>query len=126
LKDSEPEGTESARLEHCMACGSTETKNHVYFCKGRRVRVYMQCARCGEYVARYTLFGYTSDEPYESLLRKMRFTRLASGKRTLKMVEAFGDEVGEEYRHVLELVRTREDERRIEQIIEEDYPDSLG
>jgi hypothetical protein len=126
LKGCEPSGQESARVEHCMKCGSTEMRNHAYFCKGQKVRVYMQCARCGSYVARYTLFGYTSDEPYESLLQRMRFTRLASGKRTFKMVEAFGKDVQEEYEHVLELVRTGEDQRRIEQIIEQDYPDSLG
>lgn len=126
MKECESSGQESARLEHCMKCGSTEVKNHVYFCKGQRVRVYMQCARCGEYVARYTLFAYTSDEPYESLLRKMRFAPLVSGKRTFRIVEAFGRDVQNEYEHVRELVRTREDQRRIEEIIEEDYPDSLG
>ncbi len=126
MRECESSGHESARLEHCMKCGSTDVKNHVYFCKGQRIRVYMQCARCGEYVARYTLFGYTSDEPYKSLLQKMRFAPLVSGKRTFGIVEAFGKDVQGEYEHVMELVRTREDRRRIEEIIEEDYPDSLG
>jgi hypothetical protein len=118
-------GFESARLEHC-GCGSTEMKNNVYFCKGQKIKVYVQCARCGEYVARYTLTGYTSDEPYESLLRKLRFIRLSSGKRALKMVETFGDDVQEEFKHVLDLIRTGEDKRRMEEIIEKDYPDGLG
>ena len=123
-KDEKP-GIESARLEHCMKCGSTVMKNNVYFCKGQRVRVYMQCAECGSYVARYTLSGYTSDEPYESLLRKLRFTRLTSGKRTLSIIEEYGEEIEEEYEHVLELIRTAQDERRIEEIIEDDFPESL-
>ena len=116
---------ESARLEHCMKCGSTEVRNNLYFRRGQRVRVYIQCLKCGEYVARYTLGGYTSDEPYESLLQKLRFTRLTSGKRTLSMVEEFGEEIEEEFRHVVELIRTDEDQRRVEEIIEEDFPDSL-
>lgn len=116
---------ESARLEHCMKCGSTEVRNNLYFCRGQRVRVYVQCQKCGEYVARYTLGGYTSDEPYESLLEKLRFTRLTSGKRTLSMVEEFGKEIEEEFKHVVELIRTNEDQRRVEEILEEDFPGSL-
>jgi hypothetical protein len=116
---------ESARLEHCMKCGSTEVRNNLYFCRGQRVRVYVQCLKCGDYVARYTLGGYTSDEPYESLLQKLRFTRLTSGKRTLSMVEEFGEEIEKEYKHVVELIRTNEDQRRVEEIIEEDFPGSL-
>ena len=116
---------ESARLEHCMKCGSTEVRNNLFFYRGRRVRVYVQCLKCGEYVARYTLSGYTSDEPYESLLQKLRFTRLSSGKRALSMIEEFGDDIEEEFERVVELIRTNEDQRRIEEIIEEDFPDSL-
>ena len=116
---------ESARLEHCMKCGSTEVKNNLYFCRGQRARVYVQCVKCGEYVARYTLGGYTSDEPYEALLQKLRFTRLTSGKRTFKMIEEFGEDIEEEFVHVLELIRTDEDQRRVEEIIEEDFPESL-
>lgn len=115
---------ESARTEHCPACGSTSTKNNMYFCKGERLRVYIECAECGEFVARYTLSGYTSDKTYESILERLRHTRINSGKRTKRMVEGFGDEIREEYRHVLELIRKDEDERRIEEIIEEDFSGS--
>ena len=124
MKDDSYKEPESARLEHCR-CGSTEVKNNVYFEKGTRLKVYVECARCGGYVARYTLLRYTSDEPYESLLRKLRFTRLNSGKRTLKLVETLGRDIEEEFAHVLELIRTREDKRRMEEIIEDDYPESL-
>ena len=119
------QGQERARLEHCPECGSVEMRNNLYFCRGQRIRVYVQCVACGEFVARYTLKGYTSNKSYESLLRRLRDTRLTSGKRTLHLVEGFEDSVAEEYRHVLELVETREDDRRIEEIIEEDYPDGL-
>ena len=125
MSESKNTGSESARLEHCMKCGSTEVRNNLYFCRGQRARVYVQCVKCGEYVARYTLGGYTSDEPYEALLQKLRFTRLTSGKRTFKMIEEFGEDIEEEFVHVLELIRTDEDQRRVEEIIEEDFPESL-
>ena len=124
MKEKIPSGQESARLEHCMKCGSTDVRNNVYICKGQPIRVYVQCSACKEYVARYTLRGYTSDEPYESLLRKLRYTKFTSGKRTLGMVEAFGEEVADEFIHVTGLIRTDEDERRMEEIIEEEFQDN--
>jgi len=119
----EKKGTEGARLERCPKCGSNETKNNVYFRRGKKIRIYMECAKCGEFVSRYTLSGYTSDKPYESILAKMRTIRLNSGKRTLDMVKGFSDDVRGEFEHVLELIRTQEDERKIEEIIEDDFDD---
>jgi hypothetical protein len=113
-------GAESARLEHCPICGAVETRNNVYFRRGKNIRIYIECAKCGEFVSRYTLSGYTSDKSYESILEKMRTIRLNSGKRTLAMVEGFGEDVRGEFEHVLELIRTSEDGRKIEEIIEED------
>lgn len=77
-------------------------------------------------MARYTLRAYTSDKTYESLLERMRFAKLTSGKRTMRIVEGFGEDVGAEFKHVLDLVSTREDQRKIEDIITEDYQDDLG
>ena len=126
MRQDECEGQERARLEHCPDCGSTEMRNNVYFCKGQPMRIYVQCAGCGQFVARYTLRGYTSNKTYESLLGRMRFTKLTSGKRTLHIIEGFGEDVATEYGHVLEMVKTQEDRRRIEDIIAEEYPDSLS
>ena len=121
MHSEEKQGPESARLEHCPHCGSVETKNFVYFRRGEKIRVYNECARCGRFVSRYTLAGYTSDKTYESLLARVREWRLASGKRTLGIVEAFGDDVQQEYEHVLDLVSRQEDPRKIEEIISEDF-----
>jgi len=117
------EGQERARVEHCPTCGSVDVKNNLYFCKGQPVRVYVQCSDCGEFVARYALRTYTSNKTYESLLERMRFSKLTSGKRTLRIVEGFGEDIAAEFEHVLELVRTGEDQRRVEDIIAEDYLD---
>lgn len=117
----EKKGAESARLEHCPHCQSVETKNYVYFKRGEKIKVYNECARCGRFVSRYTVTGYTSDKTYESLLLRMREWRLASGKRTLGIIEAFGEDVQKEYEHVREMVSRMEDPRKIEEIIGEDY-----
>jgi C4-type Zn-finger protein len=114
---------ESARIEHCPVCGAVETKNNVYFHRGKTIRVYVECAKCGNFVSRYTLSGYTSDKSYESLLEKMRSVRLNSGKRTLRLVEGFGEEVREEFEHVRSLIKEHEDVRKIENIIEDELDD---
>ena len=93
--------SESARTEHCPRCDSTSTRNNMYFCKGEKIRVYIECAECGEFVARYTLSAYTSDKSYESLLRRLRFTRINSGKRAMNMVECFEDDVKTELMRVM-------------------------
>ncbi len=114
-------GKESARLEHCPKCHSTECRNNMYFCKGREIRVYVECAKCGAFVARYTISCYTSDRPFESILRKLRYAKLNSGKRTMKLLRGFEENVSGEFARVLELVRDREDSRRIDEIINEDF-----
>jgi hypothetical protein len=125
LKQEGSGGQESVRLEHCPKCGSVNVRNNLYFLTGRPLRVYVQCADCREFVARYTLRGYTSDKTYESLLRRLRDAKLTSGKRTLQLVEGFGEDVEKEYAHVLDLIGTQEDRRTVEDIIEGQYPESL-
>lgn len=125
MSNESSEGQEGARVEHCPVCGSVDMRNNLYFCKGRPVKVYVQCSSCGEFVARHTLRAYTSNKTYESLLERMRFSKLSSGKRTLQIVEGFGEDIATEFQHVLELVKTHEDQRRIEDIIAEDYLDEM-
>lgn len=112
---------ESARLEHCPHCQSVETKNYVYFKRGEKIKVYNECARCGRFVSRYTVTGYTSDKTYESLMLRMREWHMDGGKRTLGIIEAFGEDVQREYEHVRDMVSKMEDPRKIEEIIGEDY-----
>jgi hypothetical protein len=119
------EKKETARIEHCEECGSTATKNNIYFLKGEYIRVYVECADCGAFVARYTLRGYTSNKTYESLLRKLRSSRFNSGKQTMRAVELFGRDVAEEFSHVRGLIKHHQDERRMEEIIEEDFREEL-
>jgi hypothetical protein len=98
----------------------------MYFCKGKDVTVHIECADCGGFVARYTLSAYTSDKNYESLLKKLRRTRVKNGDRAMKMVEPYGEEVRQEFEHVLKMIKTEEDARLIEEIILNDLSDLSG
>lgn len=119
------EKKETARIERCPQCGSTATRNNIYFIKGEYIKVYVECADCGAFVSRYTLRGYTSDKTYESLLRKLRSSRFNSGKRTMRTIELYGKDVAEEYDHVRRMIKKSEDKRKMEEIIEEDFREEL-
>ena len=124
-KPEKKEHEETARVEHCRACKSTRMKNNIFFPHGGGdVKIYVQCADCGEYVARYIISGYTSERRYESCLHSLRFDCHASGARTMRKINAFAEKFEREYQHVLDLIREAEDQRDIEQIIEDDYDES--
>lgn len=91
--------------------------NYVYVRTGEAVRVYIRCAECGTFVARYVLARYTSDEPYESLLRSLRELSYASGKRLLREVEEFGTMVAAEFERVQKLAREHPESRRVIELI---------
>ena len=118
--DGEQNGRERARMEHCLKCNSTSMKNNMYFQRGRDIKVYVRCADCGEYVASYVISEYATECNYESYLRSLRFKRMSSGKRVLRKIRDFAGNVREEYEHVLELIRTQEDDHLIPDIIEEE------
>ena len=106
------------RLEHCPKCGSTECENIFALFPGKPVQVYVRCKKCGSFVARYTLLRYTSDKPYESLLKAIRCPR-SSGRQMVRELEAFSEEVEADFKRVLEMLEGGEDGRKIEEIIAE-------
>ncbi|MCF7797054.1 MAG: hypothetical protein K9N36_04715 [Candidatus Marinimicrobia bacterium] len=116
---------ESVRREHCLKCGSVELTNYFHFRRGEDIHVYIRCARCGEFVSRYRLMGYTSNEVYEGLIQKLNIARRRPSDRNVGEVEAFSKKVAETYDHVLKLGEEEEDQRRIETIISRDYPETM-
>ena len=85
----------TSKREHCPACPSTRMENLVYVRPGRDVEVFVECAECGAFVARYTLKMYTGDHPYRSFLRLMRARRMSSGAATQKASQQFIQELEE-------------------------------
>ena len=108
---------ESVKIEQCPKCNGTNMNNYVYVHTGEAVRVYVKCADCGAFAARYVLSRYTSDEPYESQLRTLRLYSYASGKRMLQEVEEFGGVVEAEFERVQKLAREHPEDRHIVEII---------
>lgn len=96
-------------------------RNNVYFHPGGDVKVYVQCAECGEYVARYIISGYTSERRYESFLRSLRLDCHSTSRRTRRAFKALSGDFDREYEHVLDLIKKNEDQHPIEEIIEEEF-----
>ncbi|MEO0076200.1 MAG: hypothetical protein ABIK33_04955 [candidate division WOR-3 bacterium] len=111
---------ESAKKETCPKCKSTVLINNVLVKTGDNIRVYVECANCHCFVARYTLLTYTSDKPYEVLLRRLRCLEYASGKKALRELEEYNKYIEQEFLHAKSLAAC-EETKTIEEMIKEKY-----
>ncbi|BAS28708.1 hypothetical protein [Limnochorda pilosa] len=111
---------ESTRVERCPACGSETVRNLVHWERGAPLEVYVACAACDSFIARYTVERYTSSESYEGLLRLLGGHVVTSERELMRELAAIDDEVRRRFERVRELAREHEDPRRIEQILYEE------
>ncbi len=107
-----------SKREHCPSCDGVEMHNHVLVRPGKDVAVFVACADCGEFVARYSLKSYTCDDPYRSFLRLMRQQRMASGSLAASKASGFADELKEEFDLARRLSAEREETRDVEDLLE--------
>ncbi len=110
---------ETVKYETCPRCNSIDVRNNVYIKKGESIRIYVECAKCGGFVARYALTKYTSDKPYESLLQNLRMERFPGSRTVAKTIEEFSTHVSEAFEHVKKLRDTVKEKRKVEEIIVE-------
>ncbi len=108
---------ESAKRERCPDCGSMEFINNICIREGEPINVFVQCSKCGSFVARYTVDCYTSNKRYESLLQFVSKRCFDSGRITSKRLKSFDEEIMEEFEHCKQLIKENEDRKRIEEII---------
>ncbi|MBN1423011.1 hypothetical protein JXA88_00505 [Candidatus Fermentibacteria bacterium] len=108
----------SSKREHCMKCESVAMLNYVMVKPGCDTEVFVECATCGAFVARYTLTTYTSEDPYRSYLRLMRKKRSDSGAATRQAGQKFVTEVWEGYRQAKDLVADSEEVDHLEEILD--------
>ena len=50
------------KSEHCPECHNDTFKNHFVLEKGHHARVFVECTKCGHFVARYILHAYVDPE----------------------------------------------------------------
>ncbi len=107
----------TSRLEHCPNCDGVELKNYMRIMPGEDVEVFVECAACGSFVARYTLKMYTSEKPYESYLRLMLQRPMVTGSQTQQAQSEFAETLMAHYKAVKQGVEEQEDGRAIEEIL---------
>jgi hypothetical protein len=108
-----------SKREHCPQCDAVAVHNYVHVSPGSDASIFVECAECGAFVARYTLRAYTCDDPYRSYLRLMRAREHDSGALALKTSEEFTKRLWEDYRLVKELVSRDEETRDVEDLLED-------
>lgn len=105
----------AVKIETCPQCGSKDTQNLVRVEPGCPVKVYVRCAECGTFVARYTLERYASDKTYESLLKTSRRGGcLIASRSRAQELEGFSSKVEAEFKETIAVPPT---ELKVEEII---------
>ncbi len=108
-----------SKREHCPKCDSVSMQNYVHVTPGEDASVFVECADCGTFVARYTLRAYTCDDPYRSFLRLMRSRSHESGALAHKTSGEFTAKLWTDYEEVKQRVRENEETRDVEDLLEE-------
>ncbi len=61
--------------ERCLKCGNHTFSNNFLLKEGRHARVFVECAKCGELVARYILHAYVDPNySFPTVLRMLHRT----------------------------------------------------
>ncbi|KAA3640029.1 MAG: hypothetical protein DWQ02_02685 [Bacteroidetes bacterium] len=99
-------------LQRCQNCQSDEVRNILYRQEGERDRVFVQCAKCNEFVASYKIgpMGYYHHgKGYESFLRGLhRSGEFASGRKMAQLYSQRKEEESQMFSRALDLLRKRE------------------
>lgn len=111
-----------AKKETCLRCGATDLENLVRIEEGKPLKVYVRCAKCKTFVARYIVSTYTSDMSYESLLRVLRTSQLAchDSRGSMRELEAFSRQVQWEFEKTAQQVEEKPEERLIVEMLDEE------
>lgn len=87
----------------CQSCGATELRNLLVREPGRAQMVFVSCARCSEFVARYRLESYYhAGKGIESYLRSLGSGAAESGRQQLDEFHQLEEEATTQYQRALE------------------------
>ena len=96
---------DSVKREACPSCGSHEVVNNHYLRDGHHDRVYVECAKCGAFIARYVLHAYVDPAfSFERFLAKARSEDFISGRNALSEFQVHQQRAKEQFDRVKELM----------------------
>ena len=108
-----------SKRELCPGCDSANLNNYILVQPGEDAAVFVECAECSTFVARYTLRAYTCEDPYRSHLRLMRSRDMSSGAATKEKGERFAAELWEGYRKAKEITDPKEISHSVEDLLDQ-------
>jgi hypothetical protein len=116
-----------AKKETCLKCGATDLENLVRIEEGEPLKVYVRCARCKTFVARYIVSTYTSDMSYESLLRVLRTSQLScyDCRGSMRELEAFSRRVRQEFQRTAQQIEKTPEARLIVEMLKDEEADGF-
>ena len=106
-----------SKRELCPECDSASLHNFVLVQPGEDAAVFVDCADCGAFVARYTLRAYTCEDPYRSHLRLMRSRDMSSGAATKEKGERFAAELWEGYQKAKKITDAMDKSHSVEDLL---------
>lgn len=92
----------------CQACGATELRNILVREPGHAQMVFVRCARCDKFVARYRLQSYYhAGKGIESYLRSLGAGAAESGRQQLDEFLQLEEEATSQYQRALEALEEK-------------------
>jgi len=110
---------EAVRTVHCPKCNTSNIHNIAYFPREHTMSVYVECAKCKQFIGRYEVSQYTSGRAYEDALQDMQRSRphSESGREIQEHIHWFTNTVAKELEHVRKVAAQGSDPRRLHQLI---------
>ncbi|MFH1729371.1 MAG: hypothetical protein ABIA04_13260 [Pseudomonadota bacterium] len=107
----------STKREHCPKCKNTTSTNYVHVEPGKDIEIYVECANCKTFVARYNLKNYVSHDFYKSFLRLLHERRMSSGANTQNLLEEFKKETLETFEMLKKEIQENEETKSLEDLL---------
>lgn len=108
-----------SKREHCPQCDAVEMHNFLLMRPGEDPAVFVECASCHTFVARYTLKCYTCEDPYRSFLRLMRLREQISASAVSSSANQFTERLWSDYAKAKEIAASQEETCDVEDLIGE-------
>ena len=96
---------DAVKREKCPSCGSRKVVNNHYLSEGHHDRVYVECADCSAFIARYVIRAYVDPAfSFERFLAKARKEDFISGRNALSEFQAHQERAREQFARVKHLL----------------------
>ena len=96
---------DTAKREKCPSCGSHKVVNNHYLRERHHDRVYVECADCGTFIARYIIHAYVDPAfSFNRFLARARKEDFPSGRGALDEFQVHQERATQQFGRIKELL----------------------